>query len=59
MTNFTKEDCENIQKLITRVKDITGQEAATVALLQQKIQRFINAENSVEKKVPVEPEGEK
>lgn len=43
MENFTQEDIKNILALIAQVP-IKGQEAITVAILQQKLSKLLNPE---------------
>ena len=48
MNNFTKEDLRNILALLNRLNNIKGDEATTVAILQQKLQNAIAQETNVE-----------
>ena len=56
MNNFTKEDFRNILALLNRLNNIKGDEATTVAILQQKLQNAIAQETNVEPTTVQQPE---
>lgn len=56
MNNFTKEDLRNILALLNRLNNIKGDEATTVAILQQKLQNAIAQETNVEPTTVQQPE---
>jgi hypothetical protein len=56
MNSFTKEDLKNILALLNRLNNIKGDEATTVAILQQKLQNAIAKETNVEPTTVQQPE---
>lgn len=56
MNSFSKEDFKNILALINRLNNIKGDEATTVAILQQKLNNVIAQETNVEPTTVQQPE---
>lgn len=56
MNNFSKEDFRNILALLNRLNNIKGDEATTVAILQQKLNNAIAQEPNVEPTTVQQPE---
>lgn len=54
MNELTQQDYQNILGLISQAQ-ITGKDAMTVALLQQKIAKLLKSESPVTPPEPVEP----